>query len=97
MNLEGAILKGNRAFYLRTGKGLLCGAQKRSYLEVVDFYRSVCFSIERLKRPCAIELKLNKFKPLPTKEQDGVCILKWLTKNEKQKGKNAPIGLDTLC
>jgi predicted nuclease of restriction endonuclease-like (RecB) superfamily len=94
-DLEGAILKELEHFILELGKGFaFVERQKRIILDGVDFYIDLLFFHRKLKRLVAIELKLNKFKPAYKGQME--LYLKWLTKNEKQEGENAPIGL-ILC
>jgi hypothetical protein len=93
--LEGAILKELEHFILELGKGFaFVERQKRIILDGMDLYIDLLFFHRKLKRPVAIELKLNKFKPAYKGQME--LYLKWLTKNEKQEGENAPIGL-ILC
>jgi predicted nuclease of restriction endonuclease-like (RecB) superfamily len=94
-DLEGAILKELEHFILELGKGFaFVERQKRIILDGVDFYIDLLFFHRKLKRLVAIELKLNKFKPAYKGQME--MYLKWLNKNEKQEGENAPIGL-ILC
>jgi predicted nuclease of restriction endonuclease-like (RecB) superfamily len=94
-DLEGAILKELEHFILELGKGFaFVERQKRIILDGVDFYIDLLFFHRKLKRLVAIELKLSKFKPAYKGQME--LYLKWLNKNEKQEGENAPIGL-ILC
>jgi len=94
-DLEGAILKELEHFILELGKGFaFVERQKRIILDGVDFYIDLLFFHRKLKCPVGIKLKLNKFKPAYKGQME--LYLKWLTKNEKQEGENAPIGL-ILC
>lgn len=94
-DLEGAILKELEHFILELGKGFaFVERQKRIILDGVDFYIDLLLFHRKLKRLVAIELKLNKFKPAYKGQME--LYLKWLNKNEKQEGENAPIGL-ILC
>jgi predicted nuclease of restriction endonuclease-like (RecB) superfamily len=94
-DLEGAILKELEHFILELGKGFaFVERQKRIILDSVDFYIDLLFFHRKLKRLVAIDLKLNKFKPAYKGQME--LYLKWLNKNEKQEGENAPIGL-ILC
>jgi predicted nuclease of restriction endonuclease-like (RecB) superfamily len=94
-DLEGEILKELEHFILELGKGFaFVERQKRIILDGVDFYIDLLFFHRKLKRLVAIELKLSKFKPAYKGQME--LYLKWLTKNEKQEGENAPIGL-ILC
>lgn len=94
-DLEGAILKELEHFILELGKGFaFVERQKRIILDGVDFYIDLLFFHRKLKRLVVIELKLSKFKPAYKGQME--LYLKWLNKNEKQEGENAPIGL-ILC
>jgi predicted nuclease of restriction endonuclease-like (RecB) superfamily len=94
-DLEGAILKELEHFILELGKGFaFVERQKRIILDGVDFYIDLLFFHRKLRRLVAIELKLSKFKPAYKGQME--LYLKWLNKNEKQEGENAPIGL-ILC
>lgn len=94
-DIETAILHELEKFILELGKGFaFVERQKRMIIDGEDFYLDLLFYHRSLKRLVAIELKLGKFQAKYKGQME--LYLKWLNKNEKQKGEEAPIGL-ILC
>ncbi len=94
-DLETAILKELEKFILEIGKGFaFVERQKRMIIDGEDFYLDLLFYHRKLKRLVAIELKIDKFKAKYKGQME--LYLKWLSKNERQEGEEAPIGL-ILC
>jgi len=94
-DLEAAILKELEAFILELGNGFtFVERQKRIIIDGDDFNLDLLFYHRKLKRLVAIELKIDKFKAKYKSQME--LYLKWLDKNEKQKGEETPIGL-ILC
>jgi predicted nuclease of restriction endonuclease-like (RecB) superfamily len=94
-DLETAILKELEKFILEIGKGFaFVERQKRMIIDGEDFYLDLLFYHRKLKRLVAIELKIDKFKAKYKGQKE--LYLKWLSKNERQEGEEAPIGL-ILC
>ncbi|GHT00945.1 DUF1016 domain-containing protein [Bacteroidia bacterium] len=94
-DLEAAILRELERFILEVGKGFaFVERQKRMIIDGEDFYLDLLFYHRTLKRLVAIELKIGKFQAKHKGQME--LYLKWLNKNERQEGENAPIGL-ILC
>lgn len=94
-DIEMAILHELEKFILELGKGFaFVERQKRMIIDGEDFYLDLLFFHRSLKRLVAIELKLGKFQAKYKGQME--LYLKWLNKNEKQKGEETPIGL-ILC
>lgn len=94
-DIETAILHELEKFILELGKGFaFVERQKRMIIDGEDFYLDLLFYHRSLKRLVAIELKLGKFQAKYKGQME--LYLKWLNKNEKQKGEETPIGL-ILC
>jgi hypothetical protein len=68
--------------------------QKRITVDAIDYNIDLLFYHRGLRRLVAIDLKLGKFKP----ENEGQMLLylRYLNKNERKEGEEAPIGL-ILC
>ena len=91
-DLEISILKELEKFILEIGKGFaFVERQKRMVIDGEDFYLDLLFYHRKLKRLVAIELKIDKFKAKYKGQME--LYLKWLSKNERQEGEEAPIGL----
>lgn len=94
-DIESAILHELEKFILELGKGFaFVERQKRMIIDGEDFYLDLLFYHRSLKRLVAIELKLGKFQAKHKGQME--LYLKWLNKNERQKGEETPIGL-ILC
>jgi len=94
-DIETAILHELEKFILELGKGFaFVERQKRMIIDGEDFYLDLLFYHRSLKRLVAIELKLGKFQAKHKGQME--LYLKWLNKNERQEGEEAPIGL-ILC
>jgi predicted nuclease of restriction endonuclease-like (RecB) superfamily len=94
-DLETAIIRELEPFLLEVGQGwAFVARQKRMIVDGDDFYLDVLFFSRPLKRLIAVELKVGKF--LPSYQGQMNLYLKWLDKNERQPGEEAPIGL-ILC
>jgi predicted nuclease of restriction endonuclease-like (RecB) superfamily len=94
-DIETAILHELEKFILELGKGFaFVERQKRMIIDGEDFYLDLLFYHRSLKRLVAIELKLGKFHAKYKGQME--LYLKWLNKNERQEGEEAPIGL-ILC
>jgi hypothetical protein len=68
--------------------------QKRISIDAVDYHLDLLFYHRKLKRLVAIDLKLGKFKHEYKSQME--LYLRWLERNEMQKGEEKPIGL-LLC
>ncbi len=94
-HLEDAILRELESFILELGQGFsFIERQKRMVIDGEDFRLDLLFYHRKLKRLVAIDLKLGKFKAAYKAQME--LYLRWLEKNEMQKGEQAPIGL-ILC
>ncbi len=68
--------------------------QKRITLDGDDYYMDLLFYHRRLRRLVVIELKIGDFKPADAGQVE--LYLRWLDRNERQKGEEKPIAL-ILC
>ena len=94
-DLEAAIMREMEAFIMQLGMGFTFVArQKRITVDEDDFYLDLLFFHRHLRRPVAIELKLDKFRPEHKGQME--LYLRWLDKYERHEGENAPIGM-ILC
>jgi predicted nuclease of restriction endonuclease-like (RecB) superfamily len=94
-NLEDAILHELENFILELGHGFtFIERQKRMLIDGEDFRLDLLFYHRKLKRLIAIDLKLGKFKAAYKAQME--LYLRWLEKNEMEKGEDMPIGL-ILC
>lgn len=93
--LEKALLDNLQAFIMELGNGFtFVERQKRIPVDAVDYHLDLLFYHRKLKRLIAIDLKLGKFKPEYKGQME--LYLRWLRKNEMQKGEETPLGL-LLC
>ncbi len=91
-DLETAIMREMEAFLLELGVGFTFVArQKRITVDHEDYYIDLLLYHRKLRRLVVIELKLDKFKPADKGQME--LYLRWLEKNEKQPGEEAPLGL----
>ncbi|MBD5801780.1 hypothetical protein AZOA_12040 [Azoarcus sp. Aa7] len=94
-DLETAILRDMERFLLEMGVGFTFAArQKRITVGADDFYLDLLFYHRHLRRLVAVELKLETFQPAHKGQME--LYLRWLDKNERAAGEEAPIGL-ILC
>ncbi len=94
-DLESAILSQIQLFIKELGTDFaFLDRQRRITVDAVDYYIDLLFYHRGLKRTIAIDLKLGKFKP----EYEGqmMLYLRYLNKNDRREGEEAPIGL-ILC
>ena len=94
-DLESAIVSQMQEFICEMGSDFaFVGRQKRITVDAVDYYVDLLFYHRSLHRLVAVDLKLGKFKP----EYEGQMrlYLRYLDKNERKVGEEAPIGL-ILC
>lgn len=94
-DLEDAILRELEQFLLELGAGFsFIARQKRIQVDSDDYYIDLLFYNRRLKRLVAIDLKLADFKPADKGQME--LYLRWLDRNDREPGEEAPIGL-ILC
>ena len=94
-DLEAAILREMEAFILELGVGFaFLERQKRITVDGEDHYLDLLFYHRLLRRLVAIDLKLEEFKPGDKGQME--FYLRWLDRNERKPGEEAPIGL-ILC
>lgn len=94
-DLEAAILADMERFLLEMGDGFCFVArQKRLTIGSDDFHIDLLFYHRRLRRLVAVELKLERFQAAHKGQIE--LYLRWLDRNERQPGEEAPIGL-ILC
>ena len=94
-DLENALLREIESFLLELGNGFaFVERQKRITLDGDDYYLDLLFYHRRLCRLIAVELKLGDFKPADTGQME--LYLRWLDRQERQKGEEKPLGL-ILC
>lgn len=94
-NLEDAILHELENFILELGQGFaFIERQKRMLIDGEDFKLDLLFYHRKLKRLIVIDLKLGKFKAAYKSQME--LYLRWLEKNEMQRGEQMPLGL-ILC
>ena len=94
-DLESAIVSQMQEFISEMGSDFaFVSRQKRITVDAVDYRIDLLFYHRSLQRLVAIDLKLGKFKP----EYEGQMrlYLRYLDKNERKEGEEAPIGL-ILC
>lgn len=94
-DLESAIVSQMQEFICEMGSDFaFVSRQKRITVDAVDYRIDLLFYHRSLQRLVAIDLKLGKFKP----EYEGQMrlYLRYLDKNERKEGEEAPIGL-ILC
>ncbi len=94
-DLESAILSQIQLFIKELGTDFaFLDRQRRITVDAVDYFIDLLFYHRGLKRTIAIDLKLGKFKP----EYEGqmMLYLRYLNKNDRREGEEAPIGL-ILC
>lgn len=94
-DLESAILAELESFMLEFGRDFtFVGRQVRITIGNKDYYIDLLFYHRKMRRLVLIELKLGEFKP----EHKGQVelYLRWLNKNERNKGEESPIGI-ILC
>lgn len=93
--LENALLANLEIFILELGNGFaFVERQKRISIDAVDYHLDLLFYHRKLRRLVAIDLKIGKFKHEYKSQME--LYLRWLERNEMQKGEEKPIGL-LLC
>ena len=93
--LENALLANLEIFILELGNGFaFVERQKRIAIDAVDYHLDLLFYHRKLRRLVAIDLKIGKFKHEYKSQME--LYLRWLERNEMQKGEEKPIGL-LLC
>lgn len=94
-SLENAILREIEQFILELGSGFaFVERQKRMIIDGEDYHLDLLFFHRKLRRLVAIDLKLGKFKASYKGQME--LYLRWLEKNDMQKGEEPPLGL-LLC
>jgi len=94
-DLEDNLIAHLQEFILELGNGFtFVDRQKRMIIDGEDFYLDLLFYNRRLHRLVAIDLKLGKFKAQYKGQME--LYLRWLEKNEMEKGEDSPLGL-ILC
>lgn len=94
-DFENAILLELERFMLEFGRDFtFVGRQVRISIGDRDYYIDLLFYHRKMRRLVLIELKLGEFKP----EYKGQVelYLRWLDKNERNEGEEAPLGI-ILC
>jgi predicted nuclease of restriction endonuclease-like (RecB) superfamily len=94
-DLEDAILRELEQFLLELGAGFtFVERQKRLQIDNRDYYIDLLFYNRKLRRLIAIELKMGEFEAGFKGQME--LYLRWLAKNEQEKGENPPLGI-ILC
>ena len=94
-DLEKAILADLESFILEFGNGFsFVARQKRMIIDGEDIVLDLLFYNRIFKRLVAVELKLGRFRAAYKGQME--LYLKWLDRNERQPGEEAPLGL-ILC
>ena len=94
-DLEDAILREMEQFLLELGAGFsFVARQKHMQIDQDDFYLDLLFYNRKLKRLVAIDLKIGEFKPEFKGQME--LYLRWIARNEREKGEKPPLGI-ILC
>ena len=94
-DLEDAILREIEHFLLELGTGFsFIARQKRIQIDHHDYYIDLLFYNRRLRRICALDLKLGEFDAAYKGQME--LYLRWLAKYEQEPGENPPLGI-ILC
>ena len=94
-DLESALLREIERFLLELGAGFaFVERQKRITVDGDDHYIDLLFFHRRLRRLVVIELKIGSFKPADAGQVQ--LYLRWLDRNERQPGEEAPVAI-LLC
>lgn len=94
-DLEESLVAHLEQFIIELGNGFsFIARQKRMIIDGEDFYLDLLFYHRRLHRLIAIDLKLGRFKAQYKGQME--LYLRWLEKNEMEKGEETPLGL-LLC
>ena len=82
-------------FLLELGTGFsFIARQKRIQIDHRDYYIDLLFYNRRLRRICALDLKLGEFDAAYKGQME--LYLRWLAKYEQEPGENPPLGI-ILC
>ena len=93
--LEDSLLVSLQEFIMELGAGFsFIERQKRMIIDGEDFYLDLLFYHRKLHRLIAVELKLGRFKAAYKGQME--LYLRWLEKNEVERGEESPLGL-ILC
>jgi len=94
-DLEDAILREIECFLLELGTGFsFIARQKRIQIDHRDYYIDLLFYNRRLRRMCALDLKIGEFEASYKGQME--LYLRWLAKYEQEPGENPPLGI-ILC
>ncbi|CEG55976.1 PDDEXK nuclease domain-containing protein [Legionella fallonii] len=94
-DLEDAILREIERFILELGTGFsFIARQKRIQIDYIDSHIDLLFCNKRLRRTCALELKLGDFDAAYKGQME--LYLRWLAKYEQELDENLPLGI-ILC
>jgi len=94
-DLEDAILREIEHFLLELGTGFsFIARQKRIQIDHQDYYIDLLFYNRRLRRMCALDLKIGDFEAGYKGQME--LYLRWLAKYEQEPGENPPLGI-ILC
>lgn len=94
-DLEDAILREIERFLLELGTGFsFIARQKRIQIDHRDYYIDLLFYNRRLRRMCALDLKIGEFDAAYKGQME--LYLRWLAKYEQEPGENPPLGI-ILC
>ncbi|KTD12287.1 PDDEXK nuclease domain-containing protein [Legionella hackeliae] len=94
-DLEDAILREIERFILELGTGFsFIARQKRIQIDHRDYHIDLLFYNKRLRRTCAIDLKLGDFDAAYKGQME--LYLRWLAKYEQEPDENPPLGI-ILC
>ena len=94
-DFEAAVLKELERFLLEFGNDFsFLARQQRMRIGTEDFYLDLLFYHRRMRRLVVIELKLGRFTAAYKGQME--LYLRWLDRNERREGEEAPLGL-ILC
>lgn len=94
-DLEDCLISHLQQFLLEMGKGFsFVERKKRMIIDGDDFHLDLLFYHRKLRRLIAVDLKLGKFKAEYKGQME--LYLRYLEKNDMEKGEKSPLGL-LLC